>query len=80
MDTKRMNDEQAAAFALAVKVRNTLLDQHDLEGVGDDFNVEEWTALYEDALRAAKRFNAAYGDEGPEMVVHKMQPYLHWLA
>ena len=73
-----MSDEQAAAFAFAVKVRETLLEGRGLESLGDDFDVEAWTALYESALKAAKRFNTAYGDQGLGIVVHKMVPYMSW--
>ena len=70
-----MTNEEIAALALAVHVRNALLQRlhrSDLD-VGDHFP-EDWRYLYAEALRGAKETEGRYED--PQERVHNMQRYL----
>ena len=71
-----MTNEEIAAFALAVKVREELLqslDRLDLTP-GDHFPVDQWAEAYAEAVKQAKRFEPHH--PGPEIRVHKILPYL----
>ena len=70
-----MTNEEIAAIALAVHVRNALLERmnrHDL--IPGDHFPEEWRNSYAEALRGAKQTEGLYDD--PHERVHNMQRFL----
>ncbi len=70
-----MTNEEIAAFALAVHVRNCALEAGvSAAQMGDNFPVVEWQTLYSVALEKADDLKDSYPD--PEMCVHEIQPHL----